>query len=424
MGTQRVGGASYAGPMTSPLPDKAADTTAEQPWPVRLLSMKIADYVDKMSVTWVEGQVVQLTRRPGARTAWLTLRDPDVDMSLSCMVRVNALDAMAAPLGEGARVVVQAKPSYWTQRGSLSMDVRQIRPVGVGELLARIEYLKQNLRSEGLFDASRKRPLPFLPRRVGLVCGRASAAERDVVENAHRRWPGLPFAIKQVAVQGPTAVTDVTAAIRELDAMDDVDVIIVTRGGGSVEDLLPFSNETMVRAVAEARTPVVSAIGHDVDTPILDLVADVRASTPTDAAKLVCPDAAAERAGVVDSRARARAALAGLVERERRGLVHLTSRPVLADRTAFVRAQREVVESLRRRAHGRVEARLHRERDRIGHLRAQARVLSPASTLERGYAIVQRPEGEVIASREGLAIEDLLRVTVADGDFAVRVTDS
>lgn len=177
--------------MSSPLPDKAADTTAEQPWPVRLLSMKIAEYVDRMSVTWVEGQVVQLTRRPGARTAWLTLRDPDVDMSLSCMVRVTALDAMPAPLGEGARVVVQAKPSYWTQRGSLSMDVRQIRPVGVGELLARIEYLKQHLRAEGLFEASRKRPLPFLPRRVGLVCGRASAAERDVVENAHRRWPGL-----------------------------------------------------------------------------------------------------------------------------------------------------------------------------------------------------------------------------------------
>lgn len=410
--------------MSSPLPDKAADTTAEQPWPVRLLSMKIAEYVDKMSVTWVEGQVVQLTRRPGSRTAWLTLRDPDVDMSLSCMVRTTALDAMPAPLGEGARVVVQAKPNYWTQRGSLSMDVRQIRPVGVGELLARIEYLKQHLRSEGLFDASRKRPLPFLPRRVGLVCGRASAAERDVVENAHRRWPGLPFAVKQVAVQGPTAVTEVVAAIAELDAMDDVDVIVVSRGGGSVEDLLPFSNETMVRAVADARTPVVSAIGHDVDTPLLDLVADVRASTPTDAAKLISPDAAAERAGVVDAHDRARAALTGLVERERRGLVHLTSRPVLTDRTAFVRAQREVVGALRHRAHGRVEARLHRERDRIGHLRAQARVLSPASTLERGYAIVQRPEGEVVASREDLAVDDLLRVTVADGDFAVRVAGS
>ena len=410
--------------MSIPLPDKAADTTAEQPWPVRLLSMKIAEYVDRMSVTWVEGQVVQLTRRPGARTAWLTLRDPDVDMSLSCMVRVTALDAMPTPLGEGARVVVQAKPSYWTQRWSLSMDVRQIRPVGVGELLARIEYLKQHLRSEGLFEASRKRPLPFLPRRVGLVCGRASAAERDVVENAHRRWPGLPFEIRQVAVQGPTAVTEVSAAIAELDAIDEVDVIIVTRGGGSVEDLLPFSNETMVRAVADAHTPVVSAIGHDVDTPILDLVADVRASTPTDAAKLVCPDADAERAGVLEARGRARSALAGLVERERRGLVHLTSRPVLTDRTAFVRAQREVVTSLRRRAHGRVEARLHRERDRVSHLRTQARVLSPASTLERGYAIVQRPEGEVVASRTDLGVDDLLRVTVADGDFAVRVTDS
>ncbi|WP_435202735.1 exodeoxyribonuclease VII large subunit [Janibacter sp. GS2] len=410
--------------MSPPLPDKAADTTAEQPWPVRVLSMKIADYVDRMSVTWVEGQVVQLNRRPGARTAFLTLRDPDVNMSLSCMVRVNALDAMPAPLGEGARVVVQAKPSYWPQRGSLSMDVRQIRPVGVGELLARIEYLKQNLRSEGLFDASRKRSLPFLPRRVGLVCGRASAAERDVIENAHRRWPGLPFAIRQVAVQGAGAVAEVSAAIAELDAVEDVDVIIVTRGGGSVEDLLSFSNETMVRAVASARTPVVSAIGHDVDTPLLDLVADVRASTPTDAAKLVCPDAAAERAGIVDARTRAWASLSAHVERERRRLVELTSRPVLTDRTAFVRAQREVIESLRRRSHGRLEARLHRERDRVTHLRAQARVLSPASTLERGYAIVQRPDGEVIAAREGLEVEDLLRVTVADGDFAVRVTDA
>ena len=410
--------------MNTPLPDKAADTTAEQPWPVRVLSMKIAEYVDRMSVTWIEGQVVQLRVRPGARTAFLTLRDPDVDMSLSCAVRVTALDAMPTPLTEGARVVVQAKPDYWTQRGSLTMDVRQLRPVGVGELLARIEYLKQNLRSEGLFDASRKRPLPFLPRRVGLVCGRASAAERDVVENAHRRWPGLPFAIRQVAVQGANAVREVSAAVAELDAVEDVDVIIVTRGGGSVEDLLPFSNETMVRAVSSARTPVVSAIGHDVDTPLLDLVADVRASTPTDAAKLVCPDAAAERAGIADARARARASLATQVDRERRRLVELTSRPVLTDRTAFVRAQREVVESLRHRAHGRVEARLHRERDRIGHLRAQARVLSPASTLERGYAIVQRPEGEVVALRADLAVDDLLRVTVSDGDFAVRVTGS
>ena len=295
-----------------PLPERAADTTAEQPWPVRLLSMKIGEYVEKMSTLWVEGQVVQLNRRPGARTAYLTLRDPDVDMSLSVSIQVNALDAMPGPLSEGARVVLQAKPAFWTQRGSLMLDARQIRPVGVGELLARLEYLKRHLAQEGLFDRDRKRPLPFLPRRVGLVCGRASAAERDVVENARRRWPATRFEIRQVAVQGSSAVTEVTAALAELDAHPEVDVIVIARGGGGVEDLLPFSNETLVRAVAAARTPVVSAIGHDVDTPLLDLVADHRASTPTDAAKAIVPDAVAERAAVTAARERDRRALAGL----------------------------------------------------------------------------------------------------------------
>ncbi|MFL6166172.1 MAG: exodeoxyribonuclease VII large subunit, partial [Ornithinibacter sp.] len=289
-----------------PLPERAAETTAERPWPVRLLSMKIGEYVEKMSTLWVEGQVVQLNRRPGARTAYLTLRDPDVDMSLSVSISVNALDAMPGPLTEGARVVLQAKPAFWSQRGSLMLDARQIRPVGVGELLARLEYLKRHLAQEGLFDRDRKRPLPFLPRRVGLVCGRASAAERDVVENARRRWPATRFEVRQVAVQGATAVAEVCAALAELDAHPEVDVIVVARGGGGVEDLLPFSNETLVRAVAAARTPVVSAIGHDVDTPLLDLVADHRASTPTDAAKAVVPDAAAEREGVTAARDRAR----------------------------------------------------------------------------------------------------------------------
>lgn len=405
----------------SALPEKAADTTAEQPWPVRVLSTKIQDYVDRMSVTWVEGQVVQLNRRPGARTAFLTLRDPDVDMSLSCSVRVTALDAMPTPLAQGARVVVQAKPTYWTQRGSLSMDVRQIRPVGIGELLARIEYLRQHLLAEGLFDVERKQRLPFLPRRVGLVCGRASAAERDVVENARRRWPGLDFAIRQVAVQGDQAVTEVVAALRELDADPGIDVIVIARGGGAVEDLLPFSNETMVRAVSEARTPVVSAIGHDVDRPLLDLVADVRASTPTDAAALICPDHAQERQGVLAARDRLRAHGRGLVDRERRALVQLTSRPVLADRTALVRTQREVVATLRRRALRRWETQVHRERDRVDHLRAQARVLSPQSTLDRGYAIVQDETGAIVRTREAVAADELLRVTVADGDFAARV---
>ncbi|MBM6545618.1 exodeoxyribonuclease VII large subunit [Janibacter sp. YIM B02568] len=407
--------------MTRPLPERAADTTAEQPWPVRVLSMKIQDYVDKMSVTWVEGQVVQLNRRPGSRYAYLTLRDADVDMSLSCSVQVHALDAMATPLQQGARVVVQAKPSYWTQRGSLSMDVRQIRPVGIGELLARIEYLRQHLLAEGLFDADRKRSLPFLPRRVGLICGRASAAERDVVENAHRRWPGLPFEIRAVAVQGAPAVTEVVAALEELDGDPEIDVIVIARGGGAVEDLLPFSNETMVRAVSQALTPVVSAIGHDVDRPLLDLVADARASTPTDAAALICPDHALERRTVHGALDRVRGQARTTVDRERRGLVQLTSRPALADRTSLVRTQREVIETLRHRARSRTETMIHRERDRVSYLRGQARILSPQSTLDRGYAIVQHHDGSVVQSRTDVEPEELLRVTVADGDFAAAV---
>jgi exodeoxyribonuclease VII large subunit len=402
------------------LPERAADTTAEQPWPVRLLSMKIGEYVDKMSVLWVEGQVVQLNRRPGARTAYLTLRDPDVDMSLSVAIQVNALDAMAAPLAEGARVVVQAKPTFWTQRGSLMLDGRQIRPVGVGELLARIEYLKRNLASEGLFDADRKRPLPFLPRRIGLICGRASAAEKDVLENSRRRWPTARFEIRQVAVQGSVAVTEVTAALAELDGIPEVDVIVIARGGGNVEDLLPFSNEAMLRAVAAARTPVVSAIGHDVDSPLLDLVADHRASTPTDAAKAIVPDADREHQLVVAARARARRALEGRLHHERRRIVERRSRPVLADPPAFVRVQRYVVTAVRARARHRVEAQLHRHQDHVRHLRAQVRTLSPQSTLDRGYAIVQRVDGAVVHDPAELSVKELLHVTVARGDFGVR----
>jgi exodeoxyribonuclease VII large subunit len=400
------------------LPERAADTTADQPWPVRLLSLKIADYVEKMSVLWVEGQVVQLNRRPGARTAYLTLRDPDVDMSLSVAIQVNALDAMPAPLDQGARVVLQAKPVFWTQRGSLMLDARQIRPVGVGELLARIEHLKRTLASEGLFDADRKKPLPFLPRTVGLVCGRASAAEKDVVENARRRWPTVRFAIREVAVQGPTAVTEVTAALQQLDADPDVDVIVISRGGGSVEDLLPFSNEALLRAVAAARTPVVSAIGHDVDTPLLDHVADWRASTPTDAGKRVVPDAAQERQGVEQARQRARRAIATRVQSERRHLVALRSRPVMADPTAMLRARREEVEALTRRARHRTLASVHRAADQIAHLQAQVRTLSPLSTLERGYAVVQHRDGHVVMDPAEVEVDELLRVQVARGDFA------
>jgi exodeoxyribonuclease VII large subunit len=403
-----------------PLPERAGDTTPEDPWPVRLLSVKIADYVDKMSVLWVEGQVVQVSRRPGQSTAYLTLRDPDVDMSLNVTVRASILDAMPAPLAEGARVVVQAKPTFWTKRGTLQLSARQVRPVGVGELLARLEHLKRVLASEGLFDVDRKRPLPFLPNKIGLICGRASAAEEDVVENARRRWPAVQFEIRTVSVQGPNTVPEVSAALSELDSDRSVDVIVITRGGGSFEDLLPFSNEALIRAVARALTPVVSAIGHDVDTPLLDFVADLRASTPTDAAKRIVPDVAEQRTAIETTRQRLSRALTSRVHTERRLLVALRSRPVMADPRAMITARRQELDALTDRAKRRVLGDLHRQGDHIRHLRAQVRSLSPLATLERGYAVVQHDDGRVVIDRLEVAVDELLRVRVARGDFEVR----
>jgi exodeoxyribonuclease VII large subunit len=387
---------------------------------LRLLSLKISDYVDKMSALWVEGQVVQVSRRPGQSTAYLTLRDVDVDMSLNVTVRTTTLDAMPTPLAEGARVVVQAKPTFWTKRGTLQLDARQVRPVGVGELLARLEHLKRILAAEGLFDRERKRPLPFLPHRIGLICGRASAAEKDVVQNARRRWPAVQFEIRTVSVQGPNTVAEVSAALSELDADRRVDVIVITRGGGSLEDLLPFSNEALVRAVAAALTPVVSAIGHDIDTPLLDFVADVRASTPTDAAKRIVPDVLEERAAVEQTRQRVCRALTARLHTERRLLISLRSRPVMADPRAMITARRQELDALMDRATRRVAAGVHRAGDQIGHLRSQVRALSPLATLERGYAVVQHADGRVVMDPADVQADEPLRVRVARGDFAVR----
>lgn len=403
-------------------PTTAGETTAENPWPVRLMAAKMDAYIARMPWTWVEGQVVQVNDRAGAGVVFVTLRDADTDMSLPVTLNRRVVarlrDVLPDGLAHGTRVVVHAKPEFFAKRGSLSLAADDVRPVGVGELLARLEHLKRLMAAEGLFDARRKRALPFLPHTVGLVCGRASAAERDVVENARSRWPAVRFEVREVAVQGPNAVTEVVAALAELDADPDVEVIVVARGGGSVEDLLPFSNEAMVRAVAGTRTPVVSAIGHEVDAPLLDLVADVRASTPTDAARLVVPDVAEELAGVAQLRARASRAVDARLDREEAGLAAVRSRPVLASPHVLVETREVELDRVRDRARRSLEARLQRAVVDVEHLRTTVRALSPRSTLLRGYAVVQGPDGHLVRELDDAPAGTALRIRLADGEIA------
>ncbi len=396
-------------------------TTAESPLPVRRVSQLMSGWIDRLGAVWVEGQVTQITRRPGQRTVFLTLRDTAADMSLPVTVSVVVVEALGPSLMDGARVVVHAKPSFYPARGSISLYADEIRPVGVGELLARLEHLRRVLTAEGLFAADRKQPLPFLPGVVGLVCGRASAAEKDVVENARRRWPAVRFRIEEVAVQGPSAVTEVTDALTRLDRDAEVDVIVVTRGGGSLEDLLPFSNETLVRAVSSCRTPVVSAIGHEVDTPLLDLVADVRASTPTDAAKRVVPDVGEELTRVRQLRQRGHAAVTTWLDRERAGLAALRSRPCLAEPHVLVDSRWTDVDGLRSRARRSFSAAVDRAGDNLAHTRARVRALSPAATLERGYAVLQDADDHVVRRAADVSPGDVLRARVAEGELAVEV---
>lgn len=383
----------------------------------------MTEWIGRLGFVWVEGQVAQLSRRPGQRTAFLTLRDPSADMSLTVTCPAALLQGPAAGLAEGAHVVVHARPQFFAARGTLSLAADQIRQVGVGELLARLEHLKTVLAAEGLFAADRKRRLPFLPGVVGVVCGRASAAEKDVVENGRRRWPAVRFRVEEVAVQGPAAVTEVAAALQRLDSDPEVDVIVVTRGGGSLEDLLPFSNETLVRAVAACRTPVVSAIGHETDTPLLDLVADLRASTPTDAAKRVVPDVAEELDRVVALRRRGRTAVRSLLDRNLAELLAARSRPVLADPHSLLRPREQDVGRLRERGRRCLGAALDRATDNLTQTRARVAALSPAATLQRGYAVLQRADGRVVRRPADVARGDPLRARLAEGELAVAVRE-
>jgi exodeoxyribonuclease VII large subunit len=402
----------------------APKSTSDDPWPVRVVSQKVGAWIAKLGWVWVDGQVAQLSRRPGSSVVFLTLRDPSADLSLTVTAHRDVLDAGAPELAEGARVTLHAKPEFYPARGTLSLRADEIRQVGLGELLARLEKLKRMLGAEGLFARERKRRLPFLPQKIGLITGRAGAAERDVLMNTRRRWPAVEFRVLNVAVQGPTAVPQILDALKVLDHDDTIDVIVIARGGGSVEDLLPFSDEALCRAVFAARTPVVSAIGHETDTPLLDYVADLRASTPTDAAKRIVPDLAEELQLIDIARRRIERAVLTLVEREEHRIDSWRSRPSLARPELLVDQRAADVTALRERAVRSLDQRVRRADDELRHTTARLRALSPAATLQRGYAIVQRDDGHVVRAATEVATDDNLRVRLAEGELRAVVRET
>lgn len=400
----------------------ALESSPDHPQPLRVVVHALKGWVERTSAIWVEGQVIEIKRRAGASLHFLTLRDKLADVSVRATVSTLTLDA-AGPITEGTLVAARVKATVYAPSGSLTFDCTDLRPSGEGRLLAQLEQRKRALQAEGLFDPALKKRLPFLPRRIGLVTGQGSAAERDVVENIGRRWPAAVVVTRHTLVQGPSAAEQVADAVAWLDREPDVDVIIIARGGGSLEDLLPFSDDLLVRAVFACRTPVVSAIGHETDTPILDLVADVRASTPTDAAKRVVPDAVDEAGIIGRGLDRLRGAIERRVRDEQRRLDDLRSRPVLRDPSGAIVLQAQQVADLAGRLRRGVRSQLQREEAHLEHTLARVRALSPRATLQRGYTILTTDDGQTVTSIAQVSPDDMVVARLIDGDIAAAVVD-
>lgn len=390
---------------------------SETPFSVRAISERIGVIIDSLDEVWIEGELSEINVRPGSPTIFMRLRDTSADMSISVRCFKNVFDSIA-PLEQNARVVIRSKPTWWTKNGSLSFNISEIRQVGVGELMARLEALKNLLAEEGLFDLDRKRPLPFLPNVVGLICGRNSDAGKDVVENAKRRWPGVQFEIREVAVANAAAVAEVSAALAELDANPKVNVIIITRGGGSFEDLLPFSDESLLRLVSQCQTPIVSAIGHEKDSPLLDLVADWRASTPTDAGKRVVPDMQEELSRISNLQDRADRFIQNRIDFEVAKIKGFLDRQIMREPLTIISSRLEIIKGLSARSFRSMSGALAIAKEEISGLRTQVRTLSPQATLDRGYSVVQKSDGSVLRKASDVSAGEKLRLRLAKGEVA------
>ncbi len=388
-------------------------SSSEAPWPVARLAVTLKEWIDRLGLLWVEGEIAQLSLR--ATNMFGELRDLQQENAIS----IHAWDVKKIPadLKQGDRVVALLKPTFWPKNGKLSMQVYEIRKVGLGELLERIERLRAQLTLEGLTLAERKVPLPFLPKKIGLITGRDSDAEKDVLQNAKLRWPDVQFRVINTLVQGEKAVPEIIAALKTLDSDPEVDVIIIARGGGAFLDLVIFSDEGLVRAVAAAKTPIVSAIGHEADRPILDDVADLRASTPTDAAKRVVPDITEERAKISQALQRIFLRVDGYVSSQKALIEQYRSRPSLANPYSFIDDKASDLEQWLGRIRQNLANAIEREDLGLSHLRAQLRSLSPQSTLDRGYAVIRDENGHVLADAGKVKVGQRLSIRLAKGEL-------
>lgn len=403
------------------LPQYAAQTTPEHPWPLRLLSVKIAEYVSKISRLWVEGEIITLVRRPSAKIQFFTLADLEEKVSITVKIFTHALPA---EIKQGSRVVVCAKPDFWSGNGTLSLFADEVRTVGIGDILARIEQLKQRLATEGLFAANRKQPLPFLPRKIGLICGRNTKAMHDVMVNAKARWASAEFVIREVQVQGLGSVPAMLTALHELEQITDVDVIVLARGGGSVEDLLPFSDEQLIRAVAATTTPIVSAIGHETDNPLLDYVADYRASTPTDAAKRIVPDVNEEKQKLSEATRRIRTALVNRVEALQFELTKLRERPLMAHPETMLTTRAEELTIFQNSLKASINHKIELSSTDLAGTLSRLRTLSPHSTISRGYSVLRKRNGKIVSTIADLTENERLEAIVKDGSITLGVLNA
>jgi exodeoxyribonuclease VII large subunit len=390
-------------------------SSEQTPWSVANFTSTLKDWITRLGNVWVEGQISQIS--PKKDVFFGELRDLVADKGFSIHSRRPDVLAAVSELSAGDRVVALVHPDFWERSGKTSMDVLAIRKVGLGELLERIERLRQQLIKEGLTLAERKQPLPFLPNLIGLITGANSDAEKDVLQNAKARWPEVRFKVQHTPVQGDKAAPEIIKAIELLDADPEVDVIVLARGGGSFQDLLVFSDEKVVRAVANCKTPIVSAIGHENDRPLTDEVADVRASTPTDAAKLIVPDVIEERKKISQALERIGLRVVSFVQNQIELILGIRTRPILANPFTLVDERSLQISQLEQSLSSQMNNTLEKQQLLITGLRGAVRALSPQLTLDRGYAVVRDLDGHVLTRPKQAKAGQKLKITLSGGDL-------